>query len=84
VPVAVGLGSGEDVVLGDDVGVDVGVLVGVDVGVLVGVVVGVLVGVEVGLADVNCPLVVYRLPSEFSVTIVDWTYFTLPDVSIPL
>jgi hypothetical protein len=80
VPVAVGLGSGEEVVLGDDVGVDVGVLVGVDVGVDVGV----LVGVEVGLADVNCPLVVYRLPSELSVTIVDWTYFTVPEVEGPL
>jgi hypothetical protein len=68
VPVAVGLGSGEEVVLGDDVGVDVGVLV----------------GVEVGLADVNCPLVVYRLPSELSVTIVDWTYFTVPEVEGPL
>jgi hypothetical protein len=82
VGVDVGVLVGVDV--GVLVGVDVGVLVGVDVGVLVGVDVGVLVGVDVGvLVGVVPPLgpvalVEYELPSEDSVTKMDWVYSTVP------
>jgi hypothetical protein len=92
VPVEVSVGVG--VAVGVLVGVDVGVLVGVDVGVLVGVDVGVLVGVLVGvdvgvLVGVVPPLgaeelVEYELPSEDSVTNVDWMYSTLPVPPAPL
>ncbi len=74
--VGVGVGVGLSVGVGVLVGVDVGVLVGVDVGVLVGV----DVGVDVGPGDPDGPdeLVEYGLPSEESVTKVDWTNSGVP------